>query len=163
MAVRPGPADPGRQAGHGRALVRNRKKAAPASGTKVAAADLVALLAAAFPGGAINVVADAAYRRRVLRHLPPSVIWTCRLPANAVLYDLGPGGPGAQGRPLRKADRLGVPGQLAAAARWSPAWAYGRDQDIVLANITCLWYGCLGSPAPSGSSSPATATPTCSP
>ena len=34
---------------------------------------------------------------------------------------------------------------LAAAARWTPATVriYGRDQDMSLADITCLWYGCL--------------------
>jgi SRSO17 transposase len=123
------------------------KKAAPAPGTKVtAAAGLVALLAAAFPGRAIHVVADAAYHGPALKHLPPAVTWTCRLRANAVLYDLAPPRPPrTRGRPRRKGDRLGTPGQLAAAARQSPATVriYRRDQDMHLADITCLWYGCL--------------------
>ena len=123
------------------------KKAAPAPGTKVsAAAGLVTLLAAAFPGRAIDVVADAAYHGPALKHLPPAVTWTCRLRANAVLYDLAPPRPpGTRGRPRRKGDRLGTPGQLAAAAAWTPATVriYGRDQDMHLAGITCLWYGCL--------------------
>jgi hypothetical protein len=74
------------------------------------------------------------------------VSWTCRLRANAVLYDLAPPRPaGTRGRPRRKGERLGTPGQLAAAARWTPATIriYGRDQDIHLAGITCPWYGCL--------------------
>ena len=129
------------------ARARKRKKAAPLPGTKVsAAADLVTQLATAFPGRAVNVVADAAYRGPALRHLPPAVTWTCRLHANAVLYDLAPPRPpGTRGRPRRKGDRLGTPGQLAATARWTPAtvWTYGRDQDMHLADITCLWYGCL--------------------
>ena len=105
------------------ARVKKRKKAAPAPGTKVsAAASLVTLLAAAFPGRAIHVVADAAYHGPALKHLPPAVTWTCRLRANAVLYDLAPPrAPGTRGRPRRKGDRLGTPGQLAAAARWTPA------------------------------------------
>ena len=127
--------------------VKQRKKATPASGTKVSAAtELVALLAAAFPGRAIHVVADAAYHGPALKHLPPAVTWTCRLRANAVLYDLAPPRPpGTRGRPRRKGDRLGTPGQLAAAARWIPATVriYRRDQDMSLAGITCLWYGCL--------------------
>jgi len=127
--------------------VKNRKKAAPAPGTKVsAAAELVALLAAAFPGRAIDVVADAAYHGPALKHLPPAVTWTCRLRANAVLYDLAPPRPaGTRGRPRRKGDRLGTPGQLAAATGWVPATVriYRRDQDMSLADITCLWYGCL--------------------
>jgi DDE superfamily endonuclease len=130
-----------------KARVKKGKKAAPAAGTKVsAAADLVTLLAAAFPGRAIHVVADAAYHGPAIKHLPPAVTWTCRLRANAVLYDLAPPRPpGTRGRPRRKGDRLGTPGQLAATARWAPATVriYRRDQDIHLAGITCLWYGCL--------------------
>src|SRR5215470_14060083 len=54
-----------------KARARNRKKAAPASGTKVSAAtELVTLLAAAFPGRPIPVVADAAYHGPALKHLP---------------------------------------------------------------------------------------------
>jgi hypothetical protein len=127
--------------------IKNRKKTAPAAGTKVsAAAELVTLLAAAFPGRAIDVVADAAYHGPAIKHLPVSVTWTCRLRANAVLYSLAPPRPpGTRGRPRRKGDRLGTPGQLAAAARQTPATVriYRRDQDIHLADITCLWYGCL--------------------
>jgi len=126
---------------------RNRKKAAAASCTKVsAAAELVTLLAAAFPGRAIHVVADAAYHGPALKHLPAAVTWTCRLRANAVLYSLAPPRPPrTRGRPRRKGDRLGTPAQLAAATGWVSATVriYRRDQDIHLADITCLWYGCL--------------------
>ncbi len=126
---------------------RKKKKAAPVPGTKVAAAaGLVTLLAATFPGRPIDVVADAAYHGPALKHLPPAVTWTCRLRANAVLYDPAPPRPaGTRGRPRRKGERLGTPGQLAATARWAPATVriYGRDQDIHLAGITCLWHGCL--------------------
>jgi hypothetical protein len=136
-------------AGKTKVPARRRKgeKAAPLPGTKVsAAAGLVTLLAAAFPGRAIDVVADAAYRGPALKHLPPAVTWSCRLHANSVLYDLAPPRPpGTKGRPRRKGDRPGTPGQLAAAATWAPATVrtYGRDQHIDLADITCLWYGCL--------------------
>ena len=130
-----------------KAPAQGRKKAAPAPGSKVSAAtELVTLLAAAFPGRAIDVVADAAYYGPALKHLPPTVTWTCRLRANAVLYQPAPPrAPGTKGRPRRKGERLGVPGQLAAAARWAPATVrtYGRDQDIHLADTTCLRYGCL--------------------
>jgi hypothetical protein len=129
------------------ARARKRKKTAPAPGTKLpAAASLVTLLAAAFPGRTVHVVADAAYHGPALKHLPPAVTWTCRLRANAVLYDPAPPRtPGTLGRPRRKGARLGTPGQLAAAARWTPATIriYGRDQHMNLAAITCLWYGCL--------------------
>ena len=106
----------------------------------------MALLAAAFPGRPIHVVADSAYHGPALKHLPAAVTWTCRLRANAVLYSLAPDRPpGTRGRPRRKGDRLGTPAQLAAAAGWTPATvrAYGRDQQMNLAGITCLWYGCL--------------------
>jgi hypothetical protein len=129
------------------ARLRKGKKAAPLPGTKVSTAtSLVTLLAAAFPGRAIHVVADAAYRGPALKHLPPLVTWTCRLHANSVLYDLAPPRPpGTRGRPRRKGERLGTPAQLAATARWTPATVriYGRDQHITLAGFTCLWYGCL--------------------
>jgi len=126
---------------------RKGKKATPVPGSKVSAAvSLVALLAAAFPGRPIDVVADAACYGPALKHLPPSVSWTCRLRANAVLYDLAPPRPpGTKGRPRRKGGRLGTPGQLAATAGWVPAAIriYGRDQAMSLAGLTCLWYGCL--------------------
>jgi len=129
------------------ARARKRKMATPLPGTKVSGATaLVALLAAAFPGRPIHVAADAAYHGPALKHLPPAVTWTCRLRANAVLYDLAPPRPpGTRGRPRRKGGRLGTPGQLADAARWIPATVriYRRDQDMHLADITCLWYGCL--------------------
>ena len=88
-----------------KARVKNRKKAAPASGTKVSAAtELVTLLAAAFPGRAIHVVADAAYHGPALKHLPPAVTWTCRLRANAVLYSLAPSRvPGTRAGPAARA------------------------------------------------------------
>jgi hypothetical protein len=76
------------------ARVRKRKRAAPLPGTKIpAAAGLITQLATAFPGRAVNVVPDAAYRGPALRDLPPAVTWTCRLHANAVLYDLAPSRP----------------------------------------------------------------------
>jgi hypothetical protein len=130
---RPGPAP---EAGKGR----------PAAGTKVtAAASLVTLLATAFPGRAIHVVADAAYRGPALKHLPPMVTWTCRLHANPVLYDLAPPRPpSTRGRPRRKGERLGAPpSSPPPPAGPATVRIYGRDQHIALAGITCLWYGCL--------------------
>ena len=126
---------------------RARAAAAPAPASKVTtAAALVTLLAAAFPGRPVHVVADAAYHGPALKTLPPAVTWTTRLPANAVLYDLAPPRlPGTKGRPRRKGARLGTPAQLAETARFEPATVhtYGRDTAIALAGRTCLWYGCL--------------------
>jgi len=99
----------------------------------------------AFPGRAVHVVADAACHGPALRDLPPTVTWTCRLPADAVLYALPPPRRGGPGRPAAKGIRLGTPAGLA-AADWSRAAvpAYGRTRDTRLAALTCLWYGCTG-------------------
>jgi transposase len=121
-----------------------RRQAAPASMVSCAAA-LVRLLAAAFPGRMVHVVADAHYHGPALRDLPASVTWTTRLPKNAVLFGLAPPRVRKPGRPPRKGGRLGTPADLAASASWTPGTVriYGRDQAGDLAGITCLWYGCL--------------------
>ena len=107
-----------------KARVKNREKAAPASGTKVsAAAELVTLLAAAFPGRAVHVVADAAYHGPALKHLPPAVTWTCRLRANAVLYSLAPSRvPGTRAGPAARATGWAPP------ASWPPPPASPRPR-----------------------------------
>ena len=131
--------------GKGKAAGKARKRD-PAPASKVsAAAGLVTLLAGAFPGRAVHVVADALYHGPALKDLPAGVTWTTRLPRNAVLYDLAPPPVRKPGRPPRKGRRLGTPADLAATASWTPATVhiYGRDQDADLAEITCLWSGCL--------------------
>jgi DDE superfamily endonuclease len=129
--------------GRGRAA-RPRRQAAPASAVSAAAA-LVTLLAGAFPGRRIDVVADARYHGPALRDLPATVTWTTRLPKNAVLFAPAPPPVRKPGRPPRKGPRLGTPADLAAAAAWTPATVhiYGRDTAEDLAEVTCLWYGCL--------------------
>jgi len=129
--------------GKGRAR-KPRRQAAPASAVSCAVA-LVTLLAAAFPGRAVHVVADAHYHGPALRDLPPGVTWTTRLPKNAVLHDLAPPPVRKPGRPPRKGPRLGTAADLAAAAAWTRAAVriYGRDEAEDLAEVTCLWYGCL--------------------
>jgi transposase len=130
--------------GRGRQGRKARRQAAPASTVSCAVA-LVALLAGAFPGRAVHVVADAHYHGPALRDLPASVTWTTRLPKNAVLFGLAPPRVRKPGRPPRKGPRLGTWAELAAAAAWIPAVVriYGRDQAEDLAEVTCLWYGCL--------------------
>jgi hypothetical protein len=130
--------------GRGRQGRQARRQAAAAS-TVTTAAALVALLAGAFPGRRIDVVADAHYHGPALRHLPQQVTWTTRLPRNAVLFQLAPPRVRKPGRPPRKGPRLGTPAEMAASASWTPAVVriYGRDQGEDLAEVTCLWYGCL--------------------
>jgi DDE superfamily endonuclease len=123
------------------------RKHVPQPGSKVTqAAELVTMLAGAFPGRAVHVVADAYYHGSPVKDLPAGVTWTCRLMASAVLYDLPPQRlPGTRGRPRVRGQRLGKPKDLAAAADWETARvrAYGQDKRIQLAEVTCLWYGCL--------------------
>ena len=130
--------------GKGKARKARKRDAAPAS-TVSAAVALVTRLAGAFPGRRIDVVADAHYHGPALRDLPQNVTWTTRLPKNAVLYDLAPPRVRKPGRPPRKGPRLGTAADLAAAAAWTPAAVriYRRDTAEDLAEVTCLWYGCL--------------------
>jgi len=108
-----------------------------------AAAALVSQLALAFPGRIVHVVADAAYHGPALRTLPGNVTWTCRIPRNAVLYELAPPRTGKRGRPRAKGDRLGTPGEIAATAAWTAVTVtcYGHDQVKHVAEVNCLWYG----------------------
>jgi DDE superfamily endonuclease len=130
--------------GRGKARKARKRDAAPASAVSCAVA-LVRLLAGAFPGRTVHVAADAHYHGPALRGLPQNVTWTTRLPKNAVLYGLAPPRVRKPGRPPRKGPRLGTPADLAAAASWTPATVhvYGRDRAEDLAEVTCLWYGCL--------------------
>ncbi len=107
------------------------------------AAALVSQLALAFPGRVIHVVADAAYHGPALRELPGNVTWTCRIPRNAVLYDLAPQRTGRRGRPRTKGARLGTAADIAAAAAWDTVavTVYGREQVRHVTEVTCLWYG----------------------
>jgi len=128
-----------------RARARGRHGWQPGSKVSQAAA-LVTRLAAAFPGRRLHVAAGAYYHGSQVKDLPASVTWTCRLMANAVLYALPPERrPGTRGRPRLRGARLGTAADLAAAAHWAPARvrAYGKDKRIRLAEVTCLWYGCL--------------------
>lgn len=107
------------------------------------AAALISQLALAFPDRRVHVVADAAYHGPALRTLPGNVTRACRIPRNAVLYDLAPPRTGRRGRPRTKGDRLGTAGDIAATASWDTVTitAYGREQVRHVAEVTCLWYG----------------------
>jgi hypothetical protein len=124
---------------------RQARRQAPAASTVTTAAALVTKLAGAFPGRTVHVAADAHYHGPALRDLPQQVTWTTRLPRNAVLHQLAPPRVRKPGRPPRKGPRLGTWTEVAAAASWTPGTVriYGRDQAEDLAEVTCLWYGCL--------------------
>jgi transposase len=118
------------------------KDAGPSKTT--VARDLVKILAGAFPGRVVHVVADAAYHGPALRDLPGNVTWTCRLPKTAVLYALAPPRTGRRGRPRTKGERLGTPADLAKTAQWTTCEVLsyqGRTDIKHTAQIRCLWYG----------------------
>lgn len=107
---------------------------------------LVALLAAAHPDRKLHVVGDAAYHGPACKTLPRRVSWTCRLPANATLYDLAPPRTGKRGAPRKKGDRLGKPADVAATATFAEVSVtrYGKTETIHVAQVNCLWYGAFG-------------------
>ena len=78
------------------------------------AAQLMALLTAAFRDREVHGVGDAAYHGKPL--LVPGATWTTRLPANACLFDTAPPRTGRRGRPALKGRKLGRPAALATDA-----------------------------------------------
>jgi DDE superfamily endonuclease len=108
------------------------------------AAQLLGLIAAAFPDRRVHGVGDAAYHGTPL--LVPGTTWTTRLPANAALYDLPPARTGKRGRPALKGTKLGKPEVLAAKATWRrvTVYRYGRAEEVDLAEVACIWYGSFG-------------------
>jgi hypothetical protein len=111
--------------------------------SKVELAASMARLLAVCLNWPLHLVADAAYHGKALRHLPEQITVTTRLPANAVLFDLAPPPTGKRGRPRLKGDRLGIPADLAAAAKFTAARVkrYGRIDTVRIAEVHCLWYG----------------------
>ena len=108
------------------------------------AAQLVALPATAFSDRRLHVAAGAAYHGPALRALPANVTGTCRLPGNAVLYDLAPPRTGRRGRPRTRGERLGTPAGLARNATWTTrevVTCHGRTGIRHIAAVRCLWYG----------------------
>jgi hypothetical protein len=83
---------------------------------RVQARQLVDLLAAAFGGRRVQVVADNAYHGPAWRDLPGTVSFTTRLAPNAARYAPAPPRTGRRGPPALKGARLGTPAGLAATA-----------------------------------------------
>jgi hypothetical protein len=105
------------------------------------AAEMVKILAAAFPGRTLHGTGDAAFHGEAL--IVQGVTWTTRLPANAVLYGPKPPRTGKRGRPRAKGARLGTCAQIAQDADWSDAVinVYGQDAAVQVASVDALWYG----------------------
>jgi DDE superfamily endonuclease len=105
------------------------------------AAEMVKLLAGAFPGRLVHGTGDAAFHGRPL--VIQGSTWTTRLPANAVLSGPKPPRTGKRGRPRVKGDRLGTCAQIAASATWTGAviHVYGHDTAVQIAAAEALWHG----------------------
>src|SRR6266702_2210566 len=105
------------------------------------AAEMVKILAAAFPGRPLHGTGDAAFHGQAL--IAEGTTWTTRLPANAVLYGPKPPPTGKRGRPRVKGDRLGTCAQIAVSATWAGAVisVYGHDTTVQITVIDALWHG----------------------
>ena len=105
------------------------------------AADMLTVLAKAFPHRLINAVGDAAYHGRAL--LVAGTTITTRLPVNAALHQPAPPRTRRRGRPAKKGLRLPRLTELAATATWRTVTAhrYGREDTVQVTQIDCLWYG----------------------
>jgi hypothetical protein len=105
------------------------------------AAEMMRLLAGAFPGREVHGTGDAAFHGGPLA--AEGTTWTTRLPANAVLYGPKPPPTGKRGRPRVKGNRLGTCAQIAQDTDWADAVinAYGHDSAVQVADTGALWYG----------------------
>ena len=105
------------------------------------AAQLVTVLAGAFPGRQVHGTADAAFHGESLA--VEGTTWTTRLPANAVLHAPKPPPTGKRGRPRQKGDRIGTCADAAQHADWrnTVIRAYGKDENVQVACCQALWYG----------------------
>ena len=105
------------------------------------AAEMVKILAAAFPGRVVHGTGDAAFHGEPL--IAAGATWTTRLPANAVLYGPRPPRTGKRGRPRVRGCRLGTCAQIAASATWTGTVinVYGHDTAVQVADAEALWHG----------------------
>ena len=105
------------------------------------AAQMLGLLAAAFPGRNVHGTGDAAFHGESL--VVAGTTWTTRLPANAVLYGPRPPRTGRRGRPRVKGHRLGTCAQITASATWADTVinVYGHDTAVQIAALQGLWHG----------------------
>jgi hypothetical protein len=105
------------------------------------AAQLMDILARAFPGREIHGTGDAAFHGEAL--VIKGTTWTTRLPASAVICGPKPPPTGRRGRPRETGDRIGTCKDAAAVADWREATVriYGKEQEVQAAALPGLWYG----------------------
>jgi hypothetical protein len=108
------------------------------------AAEMMGLLARAFPCRTLHGTGDAAFHGKSL--IAAGTTWTTRLPANAVLYGPKPPRTGKRGRPRVKGARLGTCAQIASGTAWQDAVinVYGHDTAVQLTAADALWHGSFG-------------------
>jgi SRSO17 transposase len=108
------------------------------------AAELIKLLADAFPDRRIVVVGDSAYTNgSVIKRRPKNVTVVGRSRLDAALYAPAPALlPGQMGRPRVRGARLPSPEKQAKNARWKrvDVTAYGRTARVRVLVIDALWY-----------------------
>lgn len=108
------------------------------------ASELLALLAARFPGRIIHMVGDAAYAS--VKDLPQTVTLTSRLRSDATLNQLPaprpPEGQRGRGRPPLKGPTLPKLSQIAhnPATEWikTTVRRYGKSEQVILHTFCCL-------------------------
>jgi len=105
------------------------------------AAQMLKLLAGAFPGRVVHGTGDAAFHGEPL--VTEGATRTTRLPSNAVLHGPKPPPTGKRGRPRVTGARLGTCAQIAATAPWQDAVinVYGQAAAVQIAAAEALWYG----------------------
>src|SRR5450756_892045 len=108
------------------------------------AAQMLKLLAGAFPGREVHGTGDAAFHGKSL--VIKGATWTTRLPSNAVLYGPKPEPTGRRGRPAEKGARIGTCRDAAGHAAWRDTVirAYGKEEKVQVTSCPALWHGSFG-------------------
>jgi hypothetical protein len=105
------------------------------------AAEMVKVLADAFPGRQVHGTGDCAFHGESL--VIEGTTWTTRLPSGAVLSGPKPPPTGKRGRPREKGDRIGTCADAAATADWKDTVisASGKTGRVRVAVREALWHG----------------------
>ena len=105
------------------------------------AAELLKLLAEAFPGRPVHGTGDAAFHGEAL--IIAGTTWTTRLPSSAVISGPKPPPTGRRGRPREKGDRIGTCADAAKTAEWEDVAVriYGKQVKVQAAAVPGLWHG----------------------
>jgi hypothetical protein len=111
------------------------------------AAQMLKILAGAFPGREVHGAGDAAFHGKSL--VIQDTTWTTRLPSNAVLYGPKPPPTGKRGRPAEKGARIGTCRDAAEHADWRDTviHVYGEDEKVQVTAREALWHGSFGTAA----------------